>query len=254
MSDTLRISDAGGIRTLALARGKANAIDHTFAAELLAAVRDAATDGAVRGLVVTSANAKLFSGGFDLVALASATPAEFEGFIRTVEELFLELFLFPKPAVAALTGHAIAGGALVAGACDFRLAAEGSGRIGLPEITLGVVVPPLCLEALRPVFGERALARLCLTGDALPFAEAQGLGVVDRVVPAESLAMEAEALVARLAAFDGGTYAAMKRLLRAPAAEHAEAARSSGTAAFVKSWFSEAGQRGLAAARARLGG
>lgn len=254
MSETLRTADREGLRTLTMSRGKANPLDHPFTTELLEAVRAAAADDSVRALVLGSASPKVFSGGFDLVAFADADEPTFEAFVRTVEELFLELFLFPKPCVAALRGHAIAGGALVAGAFDFRIAAEGPGRIGLPELALGVIVPPVCVEALRQSFGERALMRLCLTAEALPFADALALGVIDRIVPPESLAAEAESLARRLAEADPATYAAMKRTLRAPAAERAEAIQAAGRRAFVGSWFSEAGRRGVAAARAKLAG
>ena len=88
---------------------------------------------------------------------------------------------FGKPLVVALTGHAVAGGALLASTADFRIAAEGSGTIGLPEVTLGIHVPRHYLEAMRTTVGEQALTHWALLGETMPFAEAHALGAIDRI-------------------------------------------------------------------------
>lgn len=241
-----------GVRVLSLLRGKANALETTFVEAIHAAAVAAQEDDRVRAVVLTSANPKIFCGGFDLAALGRATPEDFGRFIRAFETLFFDLFLLGKPLVAALTGHAAAAGALLAGTADFRFAAEGPGRIGLPEANLGVHVPRYCLEALRVSVGGRALTRWALGGDTIPFVEAKDLGALDRVLPAERLLDEAVAFAAHLGVAPSEVYAAIKRDLRNAAAEAARDVLADGRKAFVDSWFSPIGQRGIAETLARL--
>src|SRR5450631_4164141 len=217
----LLVEDRGGIRILALGRGKANALSTEFAATLHRAALEAQEDPAVRGVVLTSRSPKIFCGGFDLRKLAHASPEEFGRFVRVFDALFFDLFLLGKPLVAALTGHAVAGGALLAATADFRLAAEGPGTIGLPEVTLGVHVPRHCVEAMRTTVGEQALTRWALLGETMPFAEARDLGAIDRIVPAEKLLDEAITFAEQLGGASSEVYAAVKRDLRGSAFDRA---------------------------------
>lgn len=250
----LRLEDRGGVRVIFLSRGKANAITTEFAQDLQRAAQDAQKDPGVRAVVLTSSSPKIFCGGFDLGVLASTGPDAFGRFLRAFDTLFFDLFLLGKPLVAALTGHAIAGGALLAATADFRLAAEGPGTIGLPEVALGVHVPRYCVEVLRTTVGEKALTRWALTGETMPFAEARELGAIDRIVPAERLLDEAAAFAGSLGRASSEVYAAIKRDLRRPAYEKAQDVLPDGRKAFVDSWFSEVGLRGRAEALARLEG
>jgi enoyl-CoA hydratase len=252
MSDTLRIEDRGGVRLLFLARGKANALTTPFCEEIRAAAREAQEDPAVRGVVLTSASPKIFCAGFDLAELAHAEPSVFAQFIRKFDTLFFDLFLLGKPLVAALTGHAVAGGALLAATADFRFAAEGSGTIGLPEVTLGVHVPRHCVEAMRATIGEQALTHWALLGETMPFAEARDLGAIDRIVPPETLLDEAVAFAGRLAGASSEVYAAIKRDLRGAAYEKAQDVLPDGRKAFTDSWFSTTGQKGMERAIGRM--
>ena len=118
------VEDRGAIRILSLSRGKANALSTEFAHALHNAALAAQEDPSVRGVVLTSTNPKIFSAGFDLRKLAHATDEEFARFVRVFDSLFFDLFLLGKPLVAALTGHAVAGGALLASTADFRIAAD----------------------------------------------------------------------------------------------------------------------------------
>jgi enoyl-CoA hydratase len=204
-------------------------------------------------VVLTSSSPKIFCGGFDLGVLSHASFEDFGRFVRVFDTLFFDLFLLGKPLVAALTGHAVAGGALLAATADFRLAAEGPGTIGLPEVTLGVHVPRHCVEAMRTTVGEQALTRWALLGETMPFAEARDLGAIDRIVPAEKLLDEAVAFAGHLGEAPSEVYAAIKRDLRGAAYERAQDVLPDGRKAFVDSWFSELGQRGMARALARMG-
>lgn len=250
----LRIESRGGVRVLVLDRGRANALDPTLVRALHAAALEAQGDAAVRGVVLTSASPRIFCGGFDLGVVGRTDRETFGRFIRAFESLFYDLFLFRKPLVAALAGHAVAGGALLSGTADFRWAAEGAGTIGLPEASLGVHVPRHFLEALRATVGDHALTRWSLSGGAVSFPEALTLGAVDRIVPRGALLDEAVAYAEELGTAPGDVYAAVKRDLRGTAYEKAQAVLEESRAVFVDSWFSERGQAGIAETLARLKG
>jgi len=250
----LHVEDRAGVRILTMARGRANALDAAFASALHGAAHEAEEDREVRAVVLTSASPKIFCGGFDLGTLAHADAETFGLFVRAFDALFFDLFLLGKPLVAALTGHAVAGGALLASTADFRLAAEGPGTIGLPEVTLGVHVPRHCVEAMRTTVGEQALTRWALLGETMPFAEAHDLGAIDRIVPGDRLLDEAVALANRLGGASSEVYAAIKRDLRGAAFEKAQDVLPDGRKAFVDSWFSPEGQKGMSRALARMHG
>lgn len=254
MSGPLRIEDRGGVRLLVLARGKANALEPGLAGELLEAARSAEGDPAVRAVVLGSASPTIFCAGFDLHALEGADEADFVAFAGQFEKLFLELFLLGKPLVAALTGHAVAGGALLAGTADFRFAAEGPGTIGLPGPRLGVRVPRYCIEALKASIGTHALTRWALSGEPIPFAEARDVGAIDKLLPAAVLVDGAVDFAARLGEAPADVYAGIKRDLRGGAADAARRYLAEGRKALVESWHSPAGRRGRAAALARVRG
>ena len=239
------MEDRGSVRVLAMGRGKANALSTEFAVALREAARKAQEDPAVRGVVLTSRSPRIFCGGFDL-RLTRAGAEDFARFTRAFDALFFDLFLLGKPLVAALTGHAVAGGALLAATADFRFAAEGPGTIGLPGVRLGIHLPRHCLEAIRSTVGERALTRWALLGETMPFCEAHALGAIDRILPQDLLLEEAVSFAEQLGGASSEVYAAIKRDLRAAAYEKAKSVLPEGRKAFVDSWFSDTGQRGLA--------
>ena len=98
-----------------------------------------------------------------------------------------EIFVFGAPVVAALPGHAIAGGLIVSAAADERIAAEGKGELGLSEVLLGVPVPHCLLELFRHLLGARGMERLAVTGENVSVERALAIGLVDRVVLPQDL-------------------------------------------------------------------
>ena len=248
----LRVENRGAVRILVLDRGRANALDPGLVGALHQAARDAMGDPGVGGVVLASASSRVFCGGFDLGVVGHTDRETFGRFMRAFEALFYELFLYPKPLVAALGGHAVAGGALLAGTADFRWATDGGGTIGLPEASLGVHVPRHFLEALRATIGDHALTRWSLSGGAVSFAEAITLGAVDRILPAAALLDAAVAYAEDLGRAPGDVYASVKRDLRGTAYEKAQSVLEESRAVFIDSWFSERGQAGIAATLSRL--
>lgn len=189
---------ADGIGHLRIDRPPANALT-TPLLHALGAALDEVLAGGARAIVLTG-RPGMFSGGLDVPALLPESRAGIRAFWTQFFAVNRALAESPVPVIAAISGHAPAGGAILALHCDFRLAAAGRYRIGLNEVHVGLPVPPTILAVLTAVVGPRAARWLAVRGELVPVEEAAALGLVDRVVPEAELAAAAEALARELAA------------------------------------------------------
>lgn len=205
--------DVDGVAVVRLAHGKVNALDLELVRSLATVFGELASDGS-RAVVLTGAG-HCFSAGVDLKRVLAGGPAYVEEFVPALSAAFRAVATVPKPVVAAVNGHAIAGGAVLACACDHRLMADGSGRIGVPELAVGVPFPGVAWEIVRMSMGT-ARARAAVTGAGThPPVEALARGYVDEVVAADALADRALAVARRLGhGVPADTYAFTKAQLR----------------------------------------
>jgi enoyl-CoA hydratase/carnithine racemase len=224
----------GEIAVLTLDRPKANAFSPELVAELSAVL---AAQTKARGVVLTSALPGIFSAGWDLPLLIDQDRPAMEAFVTAYCDLVRQLFVFAPPLVAALPGHAIAGGLILAMAADERIASEGKGKFGLSEVVLGVSVPQCLMEPFRHVVGARHMERLAATGENVGLDRAVAIGLVDRVVPAETLGDAAIERARFLAGLSGPAYGAIKLRSRAAAIARFDQARSHDP--FLDYWFGE---------------
>src|SRR5262249_44723026 len=141
------ITRRDGLAEIRLACGKANALNPRSLAALAGALAEARQSDAA-GVVLTGYDG-FFSAGLDLVQSYALEPAAMDAFMRGFDHVMLEVFAFPAPVVAAVNGHAVAGGCILALACDARVTVERSIAIGLNEIRLGVPFPASALEIAR---------------------------------------------------------------------------------------------------------
>ncbi|MCW5892452.1 MAG: enoyl-CoA hydratase/isomerase family protein [bacterium] len=219
---TVRSDDqAGGVRVLTLDRPPANALDETLLGDLQTALEAAAADDSVRALVLRGAGA-FVSGGFDLAA-----PRRDAAAARRLAALYrdahLALLAFPKPTVAFLHGHAVAGGLILVLACDYRLGAEGDHRVGLNELAIGASFPRVALEIVRLRLPHARAAELLLGAALYPASQALRLGVVDELLPADTAEATVLRRAGRLGAFPRDAYAHTKAALVADAVAHTRA-------------------------------
>lgn len=215
----LETSERDGIRTVRIHHGKAGALDLELCEALAAAFRDASSARAM----VLAGTGRIYSAGVDLPRVLAEGESYTRRFLAALDACFRSLFELERPAVAAINGHAIAGGCILACACDARLMAEGDATIGAPELVVGVPFPALALEILRLAGGDALARRLAMTGGSLPAAEAHRAGIVDRLVPAAELESASHAEALRLAAIAPASFALVKRQLRSPALERVAA-------------------------------
>lgn len=199
---------------LRMVHGKANALDSEFCRTLIDTL-DALQKDDARAVVLTGSG-KIFSAGVDLFRVVDGGSDYLEEFLPLLLEAFAKLFAFPRPLVAAVNGHAIAGGCVVACACDYRLMATGSGRIGVPELMVGVPFPTVALEILRFAVGNAHLQSAIYSGDTFAPDEAVDLGFVDELCDEDELSGLASNRAAHFASILAPSYALAKRQLHQP--------------------------------------
>ncbi len=245
---TLRLTHDGPIAEVTFDRPPANAITRAVLEELSALLpRLAAPD--VRAVVITGSG-RFFSAGLDLFEVFAQSPADFTAFTVAFDRAFAGLFDCPTPVVAAVNGHAVAGGAVLAGVCDARVMADGHGRVGLTEIQVGLPFPVSVLEIVRYACTGRHLPELLGRGLTYPPAAALERNLVDEVVPADQLLDRARTLAGELARLPVGAFAESKARLRAEASARLHAV-APGADPVWNAWRSPAVHAAVEAYRAR---
>jgi enoyl-CoA hydratase len=206
--------DRDGVRVLRLAHGKVSAMDielgEAFVADLAAAA-----DSSVRAVVITGTGSS-FSAGVDLFRVIKDGPDYGRRFLPVLDAMLRDALTFPKPMVAAVNGHAIAGGCILAACCDRRIMSDGTGRIGIPELAVGVPFPALPLQIMAARMADGPLRDLVYTGRTVQVDEALALGLVDEKSAAAALLGRAIDVARALAAIPAGAFALTKQAFYTP--------------------------------------
>jgi enoyl-CoA hydratase/carnithine racemase len=240
----------GGVAVVVLCRGKVNALDESTIDELEDRFRGLEEDDAVRA-VVFSGEGKFFSFGFDIPGFLGHSKPDFSRYLTKFTEFYTYLFTYPKPVVAALNGHAVAGGLMLALACDRRFVAAGAGKLALNEIAFGSSVFAGSVEMLRYAVGNRNAGEILYTGAMFLPEEALHLGLVDEICTGEALSAKAAAAARELGGKSQPAFRSVKGLLRGPVAEEMRRREGASIKEFVDIWYSEATWRSLHEIRIR---
>ena len=187
----VRFEKQDSIGHIVLDRPPANSYDKAFMEELDAAIEAARRDDAVKAIVLRSANEKFFSAGADVSVFAKSGLDEQNAFVVCANEAMAKFESTPKVVVAAINGHCLGGGLEMALCCDFRIAGEGSYRIGLPEVSLGLLPGTGGTQRLPRLIGRQKALDFMLRGTTMLPREALAAGIVDEVVPAAELVNKA---------------------------------------------------------------
>ena len=236
---------------LTLSRGKANALNSALVEELYTALAAAADDDSVRGLVLASDRPRFFSSGFDIREVFTYDRDGMAAFFSRFIDLFESLYGFPKPVVAALSGHTFAGGAILAIACDFRIMAEGDFGFALNEINLGLAVTPTIRHMLADAVGVPRAREVLLFGEPLTPARALEIGLVRELAPAAEVRDRAIACARLLAAKPPNAFREIKRSLREFSSADAPSDRTN-LDQFLEFWFSVEAQDARRAVASRV--
>jgi 3,2-trans-enoyl-CoA isomerase len=235
---SIQVSRDEGIAAVAISRGRVNALNEAMVEEIDDCLQGLEKDEMVRSIILTG-QGKFFSFGFDIPEFLSYSKDAFIVFLTKFTNLYTRVFLFPKPVVGALNGHAIGGGCMLAMACDYRLMISGKAKISLNEINFGSSVFAGCVEMLKFWVGQRKAQSVVYSGSMLLAEEALQLGLIHQISAEENLKDDATAVARDLAQKDRAAFASIKTLLRKPiAAEMIKRERDS-VLEFADIWYSE---------------
>ncbi|MGH9036771.1 MAG: enoyl-CoA hydratase/isomerase family protein [Acidimicrobiia bacterium] len=216
MIDREQVSAA--VTVLRLDHGPVSAMDLELLEALRAAVAKCAADDSA---IVITGTGRAFSAGVDLRRILDGGAGYLDRYLPVLTGAFEDVLRYRRPVVAAANGHAIAGGCVLVCCADIRLMAAGTGRIGVPELLVGVPFPAMGLAAVRIATGDRGIEEIIYTGATYLPEEAQRRGLIDEVVPEDELLERAIARAEQLAAIPSAAYWQTKRALRGPVLDHA---------------------------------
>ena len=234
---TVKIEKRGGIAILRMDKPRANAIDGAFVEDMTRAVRELEEDGSVKGILLASAHPRVFCPGLDLVGLVELDRAAMKDFMMRFARMVWTLFGSSMPMVAAIGGHAVAGGCVLALTADYRVIVRGV-NIGLNEVRVGVPLPWSVAELLKASIRPERLGEVALLGRNFTDEGALEAGLVQELVDADCEMKSLE----RLDEFvdkDAASLAKTKRALRADALTSMKAHEETYLDEWVASWFSE---------------
>jgi len=239
-----------GIAVVTLANPPVNAVDAPLLEKLADLFEALAADRAVRAAVI-AAEGPAFSAGLDLKTTPELDRLGQRRLVDALNDSFGTLYAWPKPLVAAVNGHAIAGGLILALCADWRIVADVPMQISLAEVRVGVTYPVAPLQIARAELAPSAARRLVLLGETIDAVAAEALAIVDERVPSEALLAHAVARAERYAGLPPQAFATTKRELRAAELEWIVAARAGHGEPRLAAWLGdEMRQASTAALRA----
>ncbi|GMW05463.1 MAG: enoyl-CoA hydratase/isomerase family protein [Gammaproteobacteria bacterium] len=244
----IRTSLQDGIAEIAMDRPPVNALNLALLGAIEAAHADACRGGA--RVILLTGRAGMFSAGLDVPELLPQPRAAIEAFWTGFFRLTRALVTSAVPVVAVVSGHAPAGGAVIAIHCDYRIGARGDFRIGLNEVSVGLPIPDGIMLALEHIVGPRMAQRLGMTAELLSMENALGCGLLDELAEPDRLMEQSRAWARRLAALPPVAMNRTRLLARARLAAALEPVAGARVAADL--WFSDETQAGMRALVERL--
>lgn len=240
-----RIDD---IALLRMNAGKANAMDRAFL-ERLNALVDQCRDA---GAVIITGYDRFFSAGLALPGLLDLDRPTMAAFLDLFSQTMARVYAQPMPVIAAINGHALAGGCVLALQCDRRIIVDDGIKLGLNEVQLGIGLPALVIETLRAEVPPSSLGPLAREGRIVLPHEALDLDLVHALAQTDDLESRAIDVARSLMRLPAAAYAQVKTALRAPVLRAIEATRAEVDAAWLDTWFSPEAQTRLREAVSRL--
>jgi len=197
--ENVRIETQDGVAIITIDRPKVlNALNAQTVGEIGEAFEQVRNDDAVRAVILTGGGEKAFVAGADIGELAKMTPITGKATAERGQAVFAKIERFPKPVIAAINGFALGGGCELALACHIRIASE-KAQIGLPEVTLGIIPGYGGTQRLARLVGKGKALEIICTADRVGAADAEKIGLVNKVVPADQLMTAAEEMARKMA-------------------------------------------------------
>ena len=238
MASSVQVTRENGITLVSMQHGKVNALD----LELLIEIHEVFSGLGSDEVVVLTGNGRAFSAGLDMRRLLDEDANYSSALLLALTDATLSIFRHPAPVVAAIEGAAIAGGALLAFAADYRMMA--AGVIGLPELSVGVAFPPALLEVARHVMGTGLRMHL-LGARAVKIDDAFAAGLIDELVAPEALLESAVTNARELKNIPAVSYALVKSALHAPTEQCIAGIDPNIAAEVAAAWMDETVRAGI---------
>ena len=236
---SVHVERVGGCAVVRLDSGKVNAMDLALCDELTG-VFTRLPDDPSAGAVVLTGNSRVFCAGVDLPALVAGGDDHTRAFLTSLGACFEAVLRCPLPVVAAVDGHAIAGGCVLVCAADYRVVVDDPAvRIGLTELAVGVTFPTSAVEIMRWRLGEAGLARRVLLADTVTAPDAVAAGLADESASRDDVVTRALAVAASLAQIPPAVFRLTKAQLQADVRERIDARRGTWEPQVHDLWSSE---------------
>jgi len=239
---SVKVSISDNVGVITLARDKVNAINESLLDDIDIELDRLESDPDLCAVVLTGRD-RFFSFGFDVPELLTLSQEGLRRFLTKHTALLLRLFTFGRPVIAAVNGHATAGGCMLVMACDYRIAAQGNGKVGLNEIDLGVSVFGGSAEMLRYWVGNRNAELILTDGTFYSMGQAKELGMIDELLHYDDVLPAALDRARRWGGKPRPAYRAIKRLMRGGVAEKILHTEEAALDAFIETWYSADAQK-----------
>jgi enoyl-CoA hydratase len=234
----IEVEQRGSVAVLTMTHGKANALDIELCDAMVAQFN--ALHASPTEAIVLTGRGRIFSAGVDLIRLSEGGAPYVRRFLPALHRLYDAVFFFPKPVVAAINGHAIAGGCVLACCADRRIAAKDGGRIGVTELLVGVPFPALAFEIMRFATAPRYFQDGILSGATFLPDAALDRGLIDEISEPAALLDRAVAAAKTLAELSPPAFAMSKRQIRQSVMERMETSGRDTDAAAEQIWTAPA--------------
>ncbi|MBF0288500.1 MAG: enoyl-CoA hydratase/isomerase family protein [SAR324 cluster bacterium] len=232
----IELEERGNIALLNMAHGKVNLMDVEFCNAVTKHFEMLETSSFQA--VILTGKGKAFSAGVDLSRALDEGTSYMDVFFPAMLRMFEKVFFFPKPVLAAINGHAIAGGCVLACGTDYRIMADGGGKIGIPELLVGVPFPTIALEIMRFNALPQHFHGLVYGGTTYSVQDAAHLGLINEIVSSPDLISHAIKTAEKMATIPVATFQITKKQMRLPIMERVKAAQADIGPVVQKLWSS----------------
>ncbi|PIE59913.1 MAG: hypothetical protein CSA32_01630 [Desulfobulbus propionicus] len=242
MTKTIAVTYQDNVAHLCLRNGVTNAISPDMVEEMTEAVCSIRENA---GAMVLEGGAKFFSIGLDVPCLLQLNEKEMGVFWDRFNHLVLTLYSLSIPTVCSIAGHAVAGGNILAMACDYRLATDNKKKTGLNEVHLGLPVPHLASLMLTQIIGDRQATNMMYSGELMSLQDAMAIGFIDEIHADAALLAQASSKASSLATCNGIAFSIMKSNRTMKIQASYERYRETTNKDFLDCWFSAPVQQTL---------
>jgi Delta3-Delta2-enoyl-CoA isomerase len=234
----LDVSLDGAIVTVTIVRPKVNALNEELVDELYECFGRLAKDKGVKAVILTG-QGSFFSFGFDVPGFMDYKKKAFERYVRKFSKLTQKIFMFPKPVIAGINGHTIAGGSILALSCDYRVMVKGKAKISLNELTFGSTVFTSVVEYLRFAVGSNNAQRILYSAKMYSADEALSVGLIDEAVTQRGFRSALNNIAIEYSQRDKAVYRSVKKLLRSETNKRINRGEKNSISEFVDIWYSK---------------